>query len=144
MPPTNPALRKRSKNARPAVLIAEDDAIYVRLLSDVVVAEGWTAVTATDAAQAVMYATRSDPFAVLLDINMPAGSGVTALDRIKKNAKTRNLPILVVTGSTEPGLERRVRELGATAIVSKPFDPSELRLFLRQALAHREAQRAAS
>src|SRR5690349_24894195 len=119
MPPYNPALHKRSKLARPAVLIADDDPLYVRLLSEVVVAEGWLAITASDAAQAVMYATRSDPFAVLLDINMPGGSGVTALDRLKKNAKTSTLPVLIVTGSTEPGLERRVRELGASAIVSK-------------------------
>ena len=97
--------------------------------------EGWEAVVAADAMQAVMFTVRSAPAAVVLDIQMPAGSGVHVLRKLRSNARTAAVPVVVLTGSTDPGLPAEVRALGAAAFLTKPLDPDALRDALRDAIA---------
>ena len=133
---TNPSVSigKRLRRNTPTVVVADDDPVFRCLLTGFAQAAGWQTITASDAMQAVMYAVRCRPTAVLLDINMPGGTGETALARLRSNAITRGTPVIVVTGSEEPGLEFRVRDLGATGFLRKPVEPVAIQAALAAAI----------
>lgn len=109
-----------------SILIAEDDQVTVRVLSGRLRASGFHVLVAFDAIQAFMLAQRHQPAAVILDIQMPGGTGVEVLTRIKSSAKTCQIPVLVVTGSIEAEREASVRELGADEFFLKPVNFEDL------------------
>ena len=130
---------KRLRRNAPTVVIADDDPVFRCLLDGYARAAGWQTVVASDAMQAVMFAIRVRPTAVLLDINMPGGTGETALARIRASANTRQTPVIVVTGSEAPGLEFRVRDVGATGFIRKPVEPTAILAALGAAVQASEA-----
>jgi DNA-binding response OmpR family regulator len=116
------------------ILIAEDDRVALEILAAAVKAAGHEVTIAQDAMQAVMVAMRTQPDAIVLDIGMPGGSGVQVLQRLKASVKTSMIPIVVVTGSSEPDLPDRVRSMGAAEFMTKPVNPSQLREVLDRVL----------
>jgi DNA-binding response OmpR family regulator len=102
------------------VLIAEDDRVHAHLLAHQLKAQCIRTVLAYDAMQAVMLATRNELDAVLLDINMPGGTGLEVLKRLKASMKTSMIPIIAFSGGTDPGLAQAVRDLGAEEFLQKP------------------------
>ena len=104
------------------LLIADDDRALSALLSTRLRALGWTVDVAHDAMQALMFAVRSAPDVIMLDIAMPGGTGIEALKKLKRSAKTMQIPIVVLSGSIEPEEEPRVLGLGAVAFLRKPPD----------------------
>lgn len=109
------------------ILIADDDRVIAQLIAEVVRRAGHVPVHAYDAMQAVMFASRAPlPDLIVLDINMPGGSGLDALMKIKRSAKTTMIPVIVISGSIDQSLSRKVGELGAVAFLTKPVDPDAL------------------
>jgi two-component system, cell cycle response regulator len=104
------------------ILIADDDPVMAATLSGVLKARGYGVVLARDAMQAVMFAVQQQPHAILLDFNMPAGTGLGALTRLQASARTSSIPVIVVTGSTDMTLPATVRAEGAKGFFKKPVD----------------------
>lgn len=104
------------------VLIADDDPVLTATLSGALASRGYTVVVARDAMQAVMFAVQQQPHAILLDINMPAGTGHGALTRLQASARTSSIPVLVMSGSTDLTLPATVRAAGAKGFFRKPVD----------------------
>ena len=104
------------------LLIADDDRALALLLSTRLRTKGWTVEVAYDAMQALMFAMRSSPDVIMLDIAMPGGTGADAIRKLRLSAKTAHVPIVVLSGSIEPKEEANVLALGATAFVRKPPD----------------------
>jgi CheY-like chemotaxis protein len=117
------------------VLVADDDPVHVRLVSERLKRMGHDVVAAFDALQACMSALRSPPDLVLLDISMPAGSGLEVLRRLKTNTKTNLIPIIIVSGNADPQAEAGARNLGADAFLPKPVDFDKLDQTIRQLVA---------
>jgi CheY-like chemotaxis protein len=65
---------------------------------------------------------------------MPGGTETTALKRLKASTKTRFIPVLVLSGSTNPGAAAEVRALGAEEFMAKPVDIDRLDTALRRLL----------
>ena len=108
------------------ILIADDDRVLTGVLSARLKKEGHRVVVAFDAMQAIMAALRNPPAIVVLDVNMPGGTGLQVLRQLRNNTKTSQVPIIVVSGSLEPETEETVRELGADDYLSKPPDYDKL------------------
>ena len=108
------------------ILIAEDDRATSAALAGRLRQGGHQTIVAFDAMQVSMMAMRELPDAVILDINMPAGSGIQALQRLKASSKTAHIPVIVLTGSPDPDLPRKVEELGGAAYLTKPVDFDKL------------------
>jgi len=109
------------------VLIADDDKIIDAAVSAAFRKKGWQTAVAYDAMQALMYAKQSPmPDIVLLDITMPGGSGLNTLERLKSSTLTQGIPVVVVSGSDDPEMPGKVKELGALGFVKKPVDPMAL------------------
>lgn len=116
------------------ILVADDDAVVIHLIRSGLREKGWQVEVAADAMQAVMFALRSPPDLIVLDINMPGGTGITALKRLKASVKTQFVPVLVLSGTTDESVPSTVQDLGADGFLSKPVDLDELNRTLRQIL----------
>lgn len=104
------------------LLIADDDRVLTHLLASRLRTMGWTVTVAFDAMQAMMFAMRVQPDVILLDINMPGGTGVEALKKLKASNRTSMIPVVILSGSIESGDEIMVRALGAEGFLRKPAD----------------------
>jgi CheY-like chemotaxis protein len=87
-----------------------------------------------DAMQAVMAAQRHSPDVVLLDIQMPGGTGLDALKRLRASTKTQLIPVIVISGSDVPEAAARAKALGPVEFLTKPVDFDGLRTSLRELL----------
>lgn len=108
------------------ILIADDDTTFRLLLAAELRGAGCQVDFASDAMQTIMYARRGNPDIIILDVRMPGGTGVEALKKLKASTKTADIPVLVVSGSTEEGIDRTMLALGAARFVRKPVDPATL------------------
>jgi DNA-binding response OmpR family regulator len=108
------------------ILIADDDRGLVLLLSRHFLKRGFEVVGAYDAMQASNAVVRQPIDAVILDIQMPAGTGYEVLKRMRSNPKTSLIPVVVLTGSIQAGEEQKVKAMGADVFLKKPVDLAEL------------------
>ena len=115
---------------KPRVLVADDDPQLCDLLSAFLRERGWDVDVARDGMQAVMFTTRHLPDVVLLDVNMPGGTGVDALQRIRRSTKTALVPVVVMSGNTDAHMPFTMRSHGATEYVAKPLDLDALHALL--------------
>jgi CheY-like chemotaxis protein len=84
---------------------------------------GHTVLLAHDGAEALLLATSELPDLLMLDIAMPKLDGRDVLRRLKASARTRSIPVVVVTASGgEQNLRSLLVELGADDVLEKPVD----------------------
>jgi CheY-like chemotaxis protein len=114
------------KMSEKAILVVDDDDSMVQALTIKLRDAGYKVLVAMDGLQAVMQAQKKEPDLVLLDIRMPAGSGLKVLERLKHSIKTRGIPVIVMTAMEEDGIRDRARIAGAVDFFKKPFDTGEL------------------
>src|SRR5579884_2702483 len=108
--------------SRPNILIADDDKVFVQFASSRLKGEGFNVVAASDAMQAVMTAMKTPVHGVLLDIQMPSGTGIEVLKRLKSSTKTQLIPVFVVSASNDPEMPSTAKTLGAEEFFAKPLD----------------------
>jgi CheY-like chemotaxis protein len=65
--------------------------------------------------------------ALVTDLRMPRMDGFELIERVRADSRLAGLPIIAVSGDTDPRTPARARGLGADAFFSKPFSPAELR-----------------
>lgn len=117
------------------ILIVDDDKVLSSLIAGLLREKGHKPVPAFDAVQAMMQAKRTPAVdAIVLDINMPGGSGEDTLKKLKMSSKTAAIPVIILSGSIDQKGQERVRTLGAAAVLSKPLVPEELFAALETAL----------
>ena len=115
------------------ILVVDDDSATVLLCSRLLQKAGYATIIARDAGQAVTQAHRDEPALIVTDLMMPAGGGVSVLERLAMWSRTSTIPIIVVTGSGDVELERRAAEAGALRILKKPVEPTALLDAVREA-----------
>ena|SRR6185312_6589733 len=101
------------------ILVVDDDRTLTSLLSTKLQRLGFDVVVAHDAMQAFMHATRCGPDAIILDLNMPGGSGIEVLKKLKASSKTSAVPVVVLTASKKSSEQQEIMALGASAFVYK-------------------------
>ncbi len=124
------------------VLVVDDVAVNVKLLADLLAVKGYAVVTAASGAEALEQIEKEQPGLVLLDVMMPGMSGYDVCRRIRQNAATAMLPVIMVT-ALDPTQERvKGIEAGADDFLSKPINQPELlarvKSLLRIKLLHDE------
>jgi diguanylate cyclase (GGDEF)-like protein len=123
------------------VLVADDDPDILSVVKINLELDGFEVDTAVDGEDALQKATGTPPNVIVLDIMMPRMDGLTALHRLRSQAATANIPIILLTARGLP--EDRVRglELGADDYITKPFDITELAARVRAVLRRTQAAR---
>lgn len=115
------------------ILVADDDPIGRELLTSMVELLGHTAVAVGDGV-AALAAVRAEPFDLILsDVGMPNLGGFELCSRLKADADTRLIPVVLVTGIGEEHRRTGI-ESGADEFLSKPVSLEEVRLRLRALL----------
>jgi len=89
-------------------------------------------VRTAEAAVEVLNAER--PCAIIADLHLPRMSGFELIETIRGRPELARLPVVVVSGDTDPRTPQRVMALGANAYFAKPYSPFELRNKLEQLL----------
>ena len=79
---------------------------------------------------------------VVTDLNMPRMDGFEFIERIRAQPRHQRLPIIVVSGDTDPGTPDRLASIGANAFFPKPYSPAQVRLKLEQLLDAMSADRS--
>lgn len=111
---------------RKTILIADDDLSLLSALAARLEDDGFEVLTTQDGYFAVSQCLTKRPDLLLLDVNMPAGSGLTVLQRIRKVFEVADTPVVFVTGSDDPDIVREAFRLGAAGVIKKPFETEEL------------------
>lgn len=108
------------------ILIVEDDESNLLLLESILLEENYQVFTADSGEKALSIVENNDLDLFLLDIVMPVMNGFELCKRLKQNKKSRDIPIIFITGSNE--FERIIKsfELGAADYIEKPFNEMEL------------------
>lgn len=109
-----------------SVLIADDDPIFRQVVGKFLSERGFNVTIASDGMQASMLAIRNSPDVVILDIRMPAGSGLEVLKRLRGSQRTSQTPVLAVSADANGNLPLEAKARGAAEFMLKPVDPDEL------------------
>jgi DNA-binding response OmpR family regulator len=123
---------------RPRLLIAEDDEDLAETMREVL-EEDFAVDVAADGTDAVAQAHDRRPDVVVMDARMPKMNGLEACRELRHDPRTADLPIIVVTGGTDPGLARDAFDAGATDYLPKPFSISQLRSRAMTCVLRRQA-----
>ncbi len=108
-------------NTRPTILISDDEPKLASALVRLARQEGLDAVVDTSGARVLELALELRPAVILLDVNQPR-DGRDLLAELKRDARTRDIKVVVVSGRDDPFTRQTCFELGADDFQSKPFD----------------------
>ncbi|MDZ4730466.1 MAG: response regulator, partial [Xanthomonadales bacterium] len=109
-----------------SILIVDDQAANVQLLTRLLTDAGYTGVTATMNPMEVCALHRRNAYdLILLDLQMPGMDGFSVMEGLKTNDNESYLPVIVLTA--QPGHKLRALAAGAKDFISKPFDLVEVK-----------------
>ena len=109
-----------------SILIVDNDRVVSQRIASLLRGKGHKVLTAIDAVQATGLAMKSPPDAIILDINMPAGSGEDCFHKLKVSSRTAQVPIIVLSAGTNGTAGKTTPHAGAAATLAKPLVPSDL------------------
>ena len=115
-----------SQGEGPRILVVDDDPDMTRLIAATLGAAGFACLAAYDALQGMVVAQREHPAVILLDLHMPAGGGLSLLEKLRASVKTATTPILMITADHASDLPAKALALGATGFLYKPLDLARL------------------
>jgi two-component system cell cycle response regulator DivK len=108
------------------ILIVEDDRLSMTLLSDFLIAHGYTVLKTSEGLEAIHLVRDEQPELILMDIRLPGISGFDVTGLLKQDDQTKAIPIIAVTAFATAGDEIKALESGCAAYITKPVNVSEL------------------
>ncbi|HEU4939859.1 MAG TPA: response regulator [Vicinamibacterales bacterium] len=125
----------------PIVLLVEDDLDGRRMYADWLSEAGFRVDQAHNGFQALERAFDSRPDVVVTDLNIPGIDGFELTRRLKQDARTRDVPVLAVTGyAAFASNPERARRAGCDAVLAKPCSPEDLEAAIRGLIRERSRQ----
>ena len=123
---------QKKRFEQPEVLIVDDDPDLQIILHDLLESEGYAVTEASTCREALLHTQTKSFDAVLLDIGLPDGDGVSVLNHLLETSPS--LSVIMLTAATSTDLRADVLAQGAFSFLSKPYSHNELRLLVRQAI----------
>lgn len=121
-------------NATPVVLLIDDSQFVHRLLDARLRSESISLIGAENGRTGFEMAISSGPALILLDLDMPVMDGYETLRNLKEDPRTRDIPVIVLSGMNSSQDKVAAFDLGAIDFVTKPFELTELRARVRSSL----------
>lgn len=125
-----------SKSGRFLILVVDDSADNVAVMSLHLQDQGYRVVTATNGEEAIAVAEQTRPNLILMDISMPGLDGFAATRRIRENDELREVPIVAVTAFGTEGFQRAAYDVGASGYLTKPVDFDRMHQLVARLLTH--------
>jgi pilus assembly protein CpaE len=126
------------------ILVVDDTELNLKLVSAILVKDGYEVITARNGLEALEVIKTSPPALAILDVMMPDMDGYTLCGRLRQNSGTAKIPIIILTALS--GVDDKIKafDSGADDFLGKPFEPQELRarikVLLRRAVQEEPAQ----
>lgn len=117
------------------ILVVDDSADNVAMLSLALQQQGYRVVTATNGEEAISVATCTQPNLILMDISMPQLDGLGATRRIREKEELRNVPVVAVTAHGTEGFQRAAYDVGVSGYLTKPIDFARMNQLIARLLA---------
>lgn len=108
------------------IVVADDDPTILELVTLLLATANYNVIATTDAVAAMAMVRTKEPVAVILDVQMPGGGGLSALSKIKSDPKTSKLPVMMLTGERDAVTVMQAMDGGADDYMLKPFNPDVL------------------
>lgn len=119
----------------PTTILIVDDEDEIRLLvRKILTVEGYSVLEARNGREMFQILENNRPELILLDVMLPETDGYELCRRVRQQAATRELPVILLTVLATPANIRMGEEAGASAYLTKPFDPSVLSREIRKLL----------
>ena len=116
------------------ILIADDETYSLRLLQMTLKKTGCELVACKNGKEALDQAQVELPDLIVMDVMMPVMDGLTALAELKKNEKTKDIPVIMLTAKGQSLTRTEAEDSGAEHFVTKPFSPTELLVEVKKRL----------
>jgi CheY-like chemotaxis protein len=117
------------------ILVVDDSADNVAMMSLALQQQGYRVVTATNGEEAISVATCTLPNLILMDISMPQLDGLGATRRIREKEELRNVPVIAVTAHGTEGFQRAAYDVGVSGYLTKPIDFGRMYQLIARLLA---------
>jgi diguanylate cyclase (GGDEF)-like protein len=118
------------------IMMVDDEMLNIEMTQAFLVEAGYKHFVNTDAPESAVAMMRKElPGVLLLDLSMPKVSGQEILATMRGDPVLRHVPVIVLTSSTDPQVKLKALGVGAMDFLSKPVDPTELGLRIRNTLA---------
>ncbi len=141
-PSIAPAQGKATDDAAPLILLVDDDSAFRGMIRELLESQGMRVIEADSGDRALQRLEESAPDLVILDALMPGKDGFETCRAIRRNARWRILPVMMVTGLDDIESVDRAFESGASSFIVKPISPAllvhRMRFQLRVAQTTRE------
>ena len=127
------------------VLVVDDNATNLKLVSDVLESEGFRVLRAGDAETAQEIVRTTKPDLILMDIALPGMDGLTLTQHLKADETTRHISVVALTAFAMKGDADRARAAGCDGYIAKPIDtralPRTVAGYLRHSIDARKDER---
>lgn len=143
-----PASRKRARSrpgadAQPSRVLVVDDDPAVRLVCSInLELEGFDVLEASDGRSGLAQARSARPDLVLTDVKMPGLDGFQLTEALRRDERTRRVPVIFLSGEPTADNRSRALALGARAYLEKPFDPATVVALVASQLASVDPEEA--
>jgi CheY-like chemotaxis protein len=104
------------------VLTVDDDPSILDVLSRLLASKNLRVISTTDPEKVLSLAKEEQPRLIISDIAMPGMDGLSLLKRLKEDAATRDIPLILLTSSMDPKDMQEGLDSGAEAYIPKPID----------------------
>lgn len=116
----------RATERQCTVLLVDDNGDSREMYAFYLRAADYLVHEAADGRDALGIALDCRPDVIVMDLSLPLVDGFTAIERLANNPDTASIPIVVLSASAFPTDEKRARDAGAAAFLTKPCAPDEL------------------
>jgi two-component system, OmpR family, phosphate regulon response regulator PhoB len=123
-----------------SILVVEDEPAIQELISVTLTRNGHSVTRTANAAEAYRAVSEALPDVILLDWMLPDGSGLAIARRLRSEARTREVPIIMLTARAADDDKVTGLDSGADDYVTKPFSPRELEARIQAVLRRRTPQ----
>lgn len=131
-----------SIDTRNTILVVDDDPYMFNVLADFLREAGYKILLATQAKTVFETINKNLPDIILLDINLPGITGFEIAARLKKNEKTRSIPVIFMSVRTDSKDKVRAFDIGAVDYITKPINLEEAAARINTHLTLRSLQKS--
>jgi len=103
------------------ILVVDDEPNIVKLICSRLAANNYEVIAAYDGVQAIGKAHKEKPDLIILDIKLPAGTGISVYENLRNAAETATIPVIFITAYPEKDTKKKVLAMGANDFIAKPF-----------------------
>ena len=110
----------------PKILVVDDEPYMHALLQHHLKRAGYEALKAVNGREALHLAAQERPVLIVMDIMMEEMDGLLALQELKREPATSNIPVIMITANAHNVTRQQSESSGAALFLTKPFSPTQL------------------